>query len=128
MVARGMERASGDRVVQRPRAPARSAAQDGPADPVAARKYGDRMSDDHVLVNRGSWDEDAPNWIERGREAWARPEPVWGRGNPDSEHRSPPRVSIEQFGIVRRLHAFEISWRKAVRVGRRCRHQRFRVR
>ena len=25
---------------------------------------------------------------------------------------APPRVSIGQFGIVRRLHAFEISWRK----------------
>src|SRR6266550_4133981 len=38
-----------------------------------------------------------------------------------------PRVSIEQFGIVRRLHAFEISWPSGE--GRRkCRDQRFRVR
>jgi SAM-dependent methyltransferase len=39
----------------------------------------------HALVNRATWDEDAPNWIQRGREAWAREEPVWGRGNPESE-------------------------------------------
>jgi 2-polyprenyl-3-methyl-5-hydroxy-6-metoxy-1,4-benzoquinol methylase len=43
------------------------------------------MSDDHVLVNRVNWDADAPNWVERGRMAWAREEPVWGRGNPESE-------------------------------------------
>ena len=43
------------------------------------------MSDDHVLVNRVNWDADAPNWVERGRAAWAREEPVWGRGNPESE-------------------------------------------
>src|SRR5262249_16272084 len=43
------------------------------------------MSDRHVRVNRASWDEDAPNWVERGREAWARAEPVWGRGHPESE-------------------------------------------
>jgi SAM-dependent methyltransferase len=28
------------------------------------------MSDDHVALKRGSWDEDAVNWVERGREAW----------------------------------------------------------
>jgi hypothetical protein len=43
------------------------------------------MPDDHVRVNRDSWDEDAANWVERGREAWALEEPVWGRGNPESE-------------------------------------------
>ena len=43
------------------------------------------MSDDHVLVFRVNWDADAPNWVERGRMAWAREEPVWGRGNPESE-------------------------------------------
>ena len=31
--------------------------------------YGARMSYGHVRVNRDSWDEDAPNWVERGREA-----------------------------------------------------------
>jgi len=48
-------------------------------------EYVARMSDDHVSVNRGSWDEDAPNWVERGRQAWALEDPVWGRGNPESE-------------------------------------------
>jgi SAM-dependent methyltransferase len=52
-----------------------------------------RMSDNHVRVNRDSWDEDAPNWIERGREAWALAEPVWGRGNPESEIRLLPDLS-----------------------------------
>lgn len=51
------------------------------------------MSDNHVRVNRDSWDEDAPNWVERGREAWALEEPVWGRGNPESEVRLLPDVS-----------------------------------
>ena len=37
------------------------------------------MSDDHVGVNRASWDEDAPNWVERGRRSWASYEdPSWG--------------------------------------------------
>jgi SAM-dependent methyltransferase len=51
------------------------------------------MDRDHVLVNRASWDEDAPNWVERGRESWALEEPVWGRGNPESELRLLPDVS-----------------------------------
>jgi hypothetical protein len=43
------------------------------------------MPTGHVLVNRASWDADAPNWVERGREAWAG-EPTWGIwGNPESE-------------------------------------------
>ena len=49
------------------------------------RGYGSVMAEDHVLVNRSSWDDDAPNWVERGRAAWAREEPVWARGNPESE-------------------------------------------
>ena len=35
---------------------------------------------DHVLVNRASWDDDAPNWVERGRNSRAS-EPhvcIWG--------------------------------------------------
>jgi SAM-dependent methyltransferase len=37
------------------------------------------MSNDHVSVNRASWDEDAPNWVERGRRLWASYEdPSWG--------------------------------------------------
>src|ERR671924_435772 len=29
------------------------------------------------MVNRASWDDDPPNWVERGRTSWAR-EPSWG--------------------------------------------------
>ena len=40
---------------------------------------------DHVLVNRASWDDDAPNWVERGRTSWAS-EPHWGIwGVPESQ-------------------------------------------
>jgi SAM-dependent methyltransferase len=43
------------------------------------------MSDEHVLVNRATWDQDAPNWVERGRASWAG-EPSWGLwGVPESE-------------------------------------------
>jgi ubiquinone/menaquinone biosynthesis C-methylase UbiE len=43
------------------------------------------MPDEHVLVNRASWDQDAPNWVERGRRSWAS-EPFWGSwGNPEAE-------------------------------------------
>jgi SAM-dependent methyltransferase len=51
------------------------------------------MSLDHVRVNRDSWDEDAPNWVERGRASWASEEPVWGGGNRESEVRLLPDVS-----------------------------------
>src|SRR5918996_626649 len=40
---------------------------------------------DHVIVNRSSWDDDAPNWVERGRTSWAS-EPRWGIwGVPESQ-------------------------------------------
>jgi hypothetical protein len=40
---------------------------------------------DHVMVNRASWDDDAPNWVERGRTSWAS-DPRWGIwGVPESE-------------------------------------------
>jgi SAM-dependent methyltransferase len=55
--------------------------------------YGARMSDGHVRVNRDSWDADAPNWVERGRDAWALEEPIWGRGNLESEVHLLPDVS-----------------------------------
>jgi ubiquinone/menaquinone biosynthesis C-methylase UbiE len=43
------------------------------------------MTDDHVLVNRQSWDDDAPNWVERGRASWVG-EPSWGLWSvPESE-------------------------------------------
>jgi SAM-dependent methyltransferase len=52
------------------------------------------MSDDHhVLVNRAAWDEDAPNWVDRGRASWAMKEPVWGRGIQESELGLLPDVS-----------------------------------
>ncbi|MGZ8604595.1 MAG: class I SAM-dependent methyltransferase [Actinomycetota bacterium] len=36
------------------------------------------MTDDHVLANRASWDADADNWVERGRDSWSSPEIHWG--------------------------------------------------
>ena len=36
------------------------------------------MSDEHVLANRASWDADADQWVERGRQDWAREEIAWG--------------------------------------------------
>ena len=45
-----------------------------------------------MRVNRASWDDDAPNWVERGRAAWARTEPVWGRGQSESELQLLPDV------------------------------------
>jgi SAM-dependent methyltransferase len=45
------------------------------------------MPGDHVDVNRASWDLDAPNWVERGRAAWAKEDPTWGRGHLESELR-----------------------------------------
>lgn len=39
----------------------------------------------HVEANREHWDDDAHNWVERGRRAWAG-EPRWGEvGTPESE-------------------------------------------
>lgn len=43
------------------------------------------MQGEHVRVNRISWDEDAPNWVDRGRAAWALTDPWWGRGIPESD-------------------------------------------
>ena len=48
---------------------------------------------DHVLANRVSWDEDADNWVERGRILWAADEISWGIwGVPESELRLLPDV------------------------------------
>ena len=33
---------------------------------------------EHAARNREVWNEDAPNWIENGRRAWASPTPWWG--------------------------------------------------
>ena len=52
------------------------------------------VSSEHVLVNRASWDEDAPNWVARGRRSWASDEPFWGIwSNPESEIQLLPNVS-----------------------------------
>jgi SAM-dependent methyltransferase len=52
------------------------------------------MPIDHVVVNRDAWNEDAPNWVERGRRSWSCEEPVWGSwGNPESEVQLLPDVS-----------------------------------
>jgi len=52
------------------------------------------VSSEHVLVNRASWDEDAPNWVARGRRSWASDEPFWGIwSNPESEVQLLPDVS-----------------------------------
>ncbi len=45
-------------------------------------------------------DEDAPNWIQRGREAWAREEPVWGKGNRESElHLLPDLAGLDAIEL-----------------------------
>ena len=42
--------------------------------------------DDHIRRNRGSWDSDAAEYVEPGRENWAEPEPSWGIWSvPESE-------------------------------------------
>jgi SAM-dependent methyltransferase len=33
---------------------------------------------DHVPINRGTWNEDAENWVDGGRRNWAAAEPSWG--------------------------------------------------
>lgn len=34
-------------------------------------------ADSHVVANRANWDEDAPNWVDRGRASW-QAEAHWG--------------------------------------------------
>ena len=49
---------------------------------------------DHIAVNRASWDEDAPNWVDAGRRLWSADEPSWGMwGVPESEARLLPDAS-----------------------------------
>ena len=33
---------------------------------------------EQAALTRAMWNEDAPNWVERGRAAWASPAPWWG--------------------------------------------------
>jgi len=41
---------------------------------------------DHVRANRALWDSWAPEYVEPGRKAWARDEPVWGiYGAPEAD-------------------------------------------
>jgi SAM-dependent methyltransferase len=52
------------------------------------------MSRDHIRVNRATWDADAPNWVDRGRVAWASDEPWWGIWRtPESEVHLLPDVA-----------------------------------
>jgi SAM-dependent methyltransferase len=43
------------------------------------------VSENHVAMNRRSWDEDAPNWVENGRERWAMEEITWAWRRPEAE-------------------------------------------
>jgi len=46
----------------------------------------------HVAANRENWDDDAPNWVERGRRSWAA-EPHWGEmAIPESQVNAMPEV------------------------------------
>ena len=46
-----------------------------------------------MLVNRAGWDTDADDWVEPGREAWAREEIVWGAWSvPEADLRILPDV------------------------------------
>ena len=48
----------------------------------------------HAAHNRAVWNADAPNWVERGREAWASPTPWWGMWElPEAELGILPDVS-----------------------------------
>ena len=29
--------------------------------------------DEHIVENRRHWNDDAPNWVDMGRRAWASP-------------------------------------------------------
>jgi ubiquinone/menaquinone biosynthesis C-methylase UbiE len=51
---------------------------------------------DHVLVNRASWDDDAPNWVERGRTSWSS-EPHWGIWG----------VSEQDLGLLPDVHGLD---------------------
>ena len=46
---------------------------------------------EHAARNRAVWNEDASNWVESGREAWASPAPWWGMWHvPEEELRILP--------------------------------------
>jgi ubiquinone/menaquinone biosynthesis C-methylase UbiE len=48
---------------------------------------------DHAARTRDMWNEDAPNWVECGRTAWASASPRWGQWDiPEEELRILPDV------------------------------------
>lgn len=49
------------------------------------------MTGTHVRINRTSWDDDAPAWVDRGRQAWAD-DPRWAWNVPETELRLLPEV------------------------------------
>ncbi len=60
------------------------------------------MNDDHVLVNRAAWDDDADNWVEKGRDAWSRTEISWGVWNV-------PEADLELLPAVDGLDVVELG-------------------
>jgi SAM-dependent methyltransferase len=61
-----------------------------------------RVTEDHVLRNRASWDVFALEFIEPGREAWAADEPVWGTW-------AVPEAEVGMLEDVEGLHAIELG-------------------
>jgi SAM-dependent methyltransferase len=43
------------------------------------------VNEDHVRLNRRSWDADAANWVENGRERWAMEEITWAWQRPEAD-------------------------------------------
>jgi SAM-dependent methyltransferase len=49
------------------------------------------MNQDHVSINRGVWDADAPNWVALGEHLWSLDVPCWGSwGKSETELRLLP--------------------------------------
>jgi SAM-dependent methyltransferase len=52
------------------------------------------VTEEHVLANRASWDADADNWVERGRDAWRSEAITWGIWSvPETELRLLPDLA-----------------------------------
>ncbi|MBI2238925.1 MAG: class I SAM-dependent methyltransferase [Actinobacteria bacterium] len=47
--------------------------------------YRSGVSESHIRLNPISWDQDAPNWVSRGRDAWAADEITWGWNASEAE-------------------------------------------
>ena len=50
----------------------------------AIQAYRWLLTEQHVRVNRTSWDDDAPAWVERGRQDWAADPIRWASGVPET--------------------------------------------